>query len=221
MHNVAHNAAEFRPDRGSTPLQDTIVDLIRHGEPVGGRMIRGNGCDHRLNALGWQQMRAAVGDAAPWDQIISSPMARCREFAVELAGRHGLPLAVEPQLREIGMGRWEGRRPADIAAAAPAAYDAFRHDPVSNRPPGGERLEALRARIGAAYDRQVAAWPGRHLLIVCHAGVSRAVIGHLLGADTASWYRMRIDYAGVTRIRHSRHGASIECVNARRVRPRD
>ena len=89
------------------------------------------------------------------------------------------------------------------------------------RPPGGERLEALRARIGAAYDRQIAAWPGRHLLIVCHAGVSRAVIGHLLNADTAQWYRIRIDYAGITRIRHTRHGASIECVNARRVRTND
>ena len=202
-------------------MQETIVDLIRHGEPVGGRMIRGNGCDHPLNSLGWQQMRAAVGDAAPWDQIISSPMARCREFAVELAVRHRLPLAVEPQLREIGMGAWEGRCPTEIAAAEPGVYEAFRRNPVGNRPPGGERLEALRARIGAAYDRQIAAWPGRHLLIVCHAGVSRAVIGHLLNADTAQWYRIRIDYAGVTRIRHTHHGASIECVNARRVRPSD
>lgn len=202
-------------------MQDTIVDLIRHGEPVGGRMIRGNGCDHPLNPLGWRQMRAAIGDAAPWDQIISSPMARCREFAVELAVRHRLPLAVEPQLREIGMGGWEGRRPADIAAAEPDAYDAFRRDPVAHRPPNGERLETFRTRISTAYDRQIAAWPGRHLLIVCHGGVSRAVIGHLLDADAAHWYRLRIDYAGITRIRHTRHGASIECVNARRLRPSD
>ncbi|MGB5831380.1 MAG: histidine phosphatase family protein, partial [Thiohalocapsa sp.] len=140
-------------------MQDTIVDLIRHGEPVGGPMLRGNGCDHRLSHLGWQQMRAAVGDAEPWDQIISSPMARCREFALELAVRHRLPLAVEPQLREIGMGTWEGRRRAEIAATEPDAYAAFLQDPIANRPPGGERLEALRARIGAVYDRQVAAWP--------------------------------------------------------------
>jgi len=202
----------------SRTMQDTVVDLIRHGEPMGGRMIRGNGCDHPLNSLGWQQMRDAVGDASPWDQIVSSPMARCREFALDLAMRHRLPLAVEPQLREVGMGDWEGRRPMEIAAAEPDAYDAFLRDPVGNRPPGGERLEALQARIGATYDRQIAAWPGRHLLIVCHAGVSRAVIGHLLDAAPAHWYRMRIDYAGVTRIRHGRYGASIECVNARRVR---
>jgi probable phosphoglycerate mutase len=198
-------------------MHDTIVDLIRHGEPQGGPMIRGNGCDHPLSALGWRQMWDALGDAAPWDQVVSSPMARCRHVAAAVAGRLGLPLAVEPQLREIGMGRWEGRRRAEIEVEEPQAYLAFLRDPVANRPPGGERLEALRARIGAAYERQVAAWPGRHLLIVCHAGVSRAVVGHLLGADNERWYRMRIDYAGITRIRHGRFGPSIQCINAPRV----
>jgi probable phosphoglycerate mutase len=199
-------------------MQDTIVDLIRHGEPEGGRIIRGNGCDHPLSAAGWVQMRDALGPTAPWDQIISSPLTRCLAFAADLAGRRGLPLAVEPQLREIGMGAWEGRRPSEIAVEEPAAYHAFLRDPLANRPPGGERLEALQARVAAAYERQVAAFPDRHLLIVCHAGVTRAVIGHLLRADAERWYRMRVDYAGITRIRHGRFGPSIEFVNSARVR---
>ena len=197
---------------------DTIVDLIRHGEPVGGVMIRGQGVDHPLSPTGWRQMREAVGDTAPWDQVLSSPLARCREFACELASRRGLPLAVEPALREVAMGAWEGRRRPELAREESAAYEAFLRDPVTHRPPGGERLEALEARVARAYRRQIAAYPGRHLLIVCHAGVSRAVIGHLLGAAPLHWYRIRIDYAGVTRIRHGRHGAAIEHVNARRVR---
>jgi probable phosphoglycerate mutase len=198
--------------------KDTIVDLIRHGEPQGGRMIRGQGVDHPLSALGWEQMRAAVGAFAPWHQVISSPMARSREFARELANRHGLPLAVDPAFREIAMGGWEGRRSAEIAEQEPEAFSAFRRDPVANRPPGGERLEALQARIGRAYDRQVAAYPGRHLLIVCHAGVSRAIVGHVLNADPEHWYRIRIDYAGLTRVRHDRFGTSLEFVNAERLR---
>lgn len=200
------------------PRQDTIVDLIRHGEPLGGRMIRGQGVDHPLSALGWQQMRAAVGDDNPWDLILSSPMARARDFASELAARHGLPLAVDPELREVAMGAWEGRRPTELAEEEPATFSAFRRDPVANRPPGGERLEALQARIGRAYDRQVATYPGRHLLIVCHAGVSRAIVGHVMDADPQHWYRIRIDYAGLTRVRHDRYGISLEFVNAQRLR---
>lgn len=198
--------------------EDTIVDLIRHGEPRGGRMIRGQGVDHPLSQLGWEQMCSAVGAAAPWQQIISSPMARSREFARMLAGRLRLPLAVDPEFREIAMGAWEGRRPVELAQEEPEVFVAFRRDPVTNRPPGGERLEALQARIGRAYDRQIAAYPGQHLLIVCHAGVSRAIVGHVMEADPQHWYRIRIDYAGVTRIRHDANGASLEYVNAQRVR---
>lgn len=202
---------------------ETIIDLIRHGEPEGGRMIRGHGVDHPLSTLGWAQMRGAVGTAPvdrtrDWDQIISSPMARCREFAMELARQRGLPLAVDPQLREVGMGAWEGSRPEELAQRNPADYEAFLHDPVGHRPPGGERLDALIARVGAAYDGHLRAYPGRRLLLVCHAGVSRAIIGHLLRAEPAQWYRLRIDYAGLTRIRHGRHGAIVEYINAHRLR---
>lgn len=198
--------------------EDTIVDLIRHGEPRGGRMIRGQGVDHPLSPLGWEQMWAAVGAEAPWDQILSSPMARSRAFARELAGRYGLPLAIDPELREIAMGAWEGRRPLELMHAEPAAFAEFQRDPVANRPPGGERLEALQARVGRAYERQFATYPGRHLLIVCHAGVSRALIGHVLDAAPQHWSRIRIDYAGLTRIRHDRFGCSLEFVNAERAR---
>ncbi len=181
-------------------------------------MIRGRGVEHRLSPLGWRQMWAAVGDVAPWDQVISSPMLRCLPFATELASRFALPLAVEPLLHEIGMGDWEGRRRQDIAAQDPEAFNAVHADPVRNRPPNGERLEALGARVGEVYARQLASYPGRRLLIVCHAGVTRAILGYAMGADPTAWFRLRIDYAGVSRIRHGRFGPGVEFVNARRVR---
>lgn len=198
-------------------MQDTLVDLIRHGEPVGGRRYRGNGADDPLSETGWRQMRKAVGDGAHWDQIVSSPMRRCLFFAQELAGRHGLPLAVDPGLVEIGMGAWEGRTHAEVAAAEPERYHAFYRDPLRCRPPGAEPLMAFLQRIAAAYDRQIAAYPGRRLLIVCHAGVTRAIVGHLLGAEPTGWYRMRVDYAGLTRVRVGRLGPSVEFFNRHRL----
>lgn len=195
-------------------MSDTLIDLIRHGEPVGGRQFRGDGVDDPLSATGWAQLRAALGDACPWDQVISSPMARCRPFAMEVAGRHGLPLAVEPALREIGMGSWESRTPEDLAAHDADAFAAMARDPVAYRPPGGEPLDEFSTRVVTAYERQVALHPGRHLLIVCHSGVMRAVVGYLLRAQAQRWYRLRIDYAGLVRVRHGRCGPAIQCVNA-------
>lgn len=198
-------------------MRDTLVDLIRHGEPRGGTMIRGVAADHPLSPLGWEQMRAAVGETAPWDQIVSSPLARCREFACELAGRHQLPLIVEPELHEISMGRWEGRLHREIAIAEPEAFINFYRDPALHRPPEGETLLALIARVGHVYDRLVKYYQGRHLLISAHAGVIRGILGHLLQAEPRHWYRIRVDFAGLCRVRHDRFGAGIQCVNARRM----
>ena len=43
--------------------RETVIDLIRHGEPEGGRMIRGQGVDHPLSAVDWAQLWAAIGEA--------------------------------------------------------------------------------------------------------------------------------------------------------------
>ena len=48
-------------------MTTTLIDLIRHGEPEGGPMFRGQ-TDHPLSATGWQQMRGAIGDGEHWDE---------------------------------------------------------------------------------------------------------------------------------------------------------
>ena len=116
------------------------------------------------------------------------------------------------------MGSWEGHTPEALHRTDPEALEACRRDPVGQRPPGGESLASLSERVGRVYDGLLSGYPGRHLLVVCHGVVSRALIGRALRAAPECWYRIRIDYAGVTRIRHDRFGASLQCVNARRVR---
>jgi broad specificity phosphatase PhoE len=71
----------------------TQIDFIRHGEPLGGKCYRGQ-IDDPLSATGWQQMWQALGDAAPWQQIVTSPLSRCQAFAAALAERHGLPMTI-------------------------------------------------------------------------------------------------------------------------------
>lgn len=76
----------------------TTIDLMRHGEPQGGRMLRGS-TDHPLSDTGWQQvtdavMRHTVEGRPPYDAIVSSPLARCREFALWLGEEFDLPVQV-------------------------------------------------------------------------------------------------------------------------------
>ena len=153
-------------------MPETIVDLLRHGEPVGGRAYRGHGVDDPLSDKGWQQMWAAVGDDAPWHHIISSPMRRCSEFAGALSERHDLPVTVDERLKEVGFGAWEGRTATEIRQDDNQAYENFYRDPVNARPAGAEPLDDFMRRVSAAYEDVVSLYPGKHCLIVAHAGVT-------------------------------------------------
>jgi probable phosphoglycerate mutase len=194
-------------------MTDTILDLIRHGEPVGGRAFRGNSIDDPLSDKGWQQMRDAVGDSCPWIHIISSPLQRCVAFANELASKHGLAVSVDARLQEVGFGQWEGKTPDELRRDQPDAYNAFYTDPLKHRPPGAEDLSIFSARVIAAYQELCECYRGQQLLVVAHAGVIRAMIAHVLLAEPAGMYRIKVDYASISRIRITQRGAMLEYQN--------
>lgn len=178
----------------------TLVDLLRHGEPQGGKRYRGQ-IDDPLSDAGWAQMWAAVGDAAPWQQIRTSPLARCQAFAAALAERHQLPLSVDARLMEIGFGAWEGQTAEQLRARDPDQLRRFYHDPVTQRPPGAEPLAAFQARVIEGFQQLAADFAGQRILVVCHAGVIRALLAHILDAPAAAIYRIDVGYAAMTQIR--------------------
>lgn len=180
----------------------TTLDLLRHGEPVGGRMYRG-GIDHPLSERGWQQMRNATATPEPWEYIVSSPLARCRDFAEQLADRLGLACSVDERLREVGFGSWEGKTGEQLRAEDPEQLSRFYHDPVVNRPAGAEALDTFLGRVGGCIDELVGQHPGRHGLLVCHAGVMRAAVAHAMGAPLAAMYRLSVDNAALTRLQQT------------------
>jgi broad specificity phosphatase PhoE len=194
-------------------LNETRIDLIRHGEPVGGRRIRGHGIDDPLSETGWAQMRSAVGDGSPWARVVSSPMQRCLAFAKELATRQQLPLQIDDRLKEVGFGAWEGRTPDQIRTDNAEEYDAFYSDPVNRRPAGAEPLQEFSDRVGNCYDELVSRHAGEHLLLVTHAGVIRAVLSRLLDAPLGTMYRMEIANAGIARVRHTPRGVRVDGYN--------
>ncbi|MGO1071183.1 histidine phosphatase family protein [Lysobacter sp. CA199] len=148
----------------------TSIDLLRHGD-TGHRSYRGQ-LDDSLLELGWRQMRDAVL-GREWDVIVSSPLQRCAAFAQELAQARGLPLALEPRLREYHFGAWQGMAVDVIAAEQGEALARFWADPVAHPPPGAERFADFAARLIAAADAIVREHAGQRVLAVSHGGVIR------------------------------------------------
>ena len=189
-------------------MTDTYIDIIRHGEPEGGRRYRGHGIDDPLSETGWQQMWAAIPENPPWDHIITSPLSRCQKFAEALASKMSIDFSVQEQLKEIGFGAWEGRTPEDIQADEGDALERFIEDPVHNRPQGAEPLDEFASRVWKVYEKTLQDHAGKHTLLVAHAGVIRAISSKILGMSLDDVYsRLKIEYAAIatTRIHDKKH----------------
>lgn len=178
----------------------TTIDLIRHGEPEGGVLIRG-WRDDPLSRRGWQQMRDAIDGQTPWDGIVASPLKRCAQFAGELSDQAGIPVAFEERLKEIGFGEWEGCSPEELYRKSPQRVSDFWNNPVECPPPGGESMLHFQQRVESAWQEIQSRYRGQHLLIVAHGGVNRLIIGQVLQIPLTHLFRMELPYAGVSRIR--------------------
>ena len=178
----------------------TTIDLIRHGEPVGGARFRGH-TDDPLSETGWAQMRAAVQGESPWQVVVSSPLLRCAEFAAELAARAGVALETEAGFKEIGFGEWEGRTSEELMQEDPDCLDRLWRDPAGYTPPGGEGLETFAARVTASWNDTLARHVGKQILLVAHGGVNRVILCHALQIPLRHMFRLQVPFAGMSRVR--------------------
>ena len=186
-----------------TGAPDTVVDLLRHGEPLGGSRYRGQ-VDDPLSERGWQQMWQAVDGAGDWQRIITSPLLRCREFARQLGEQLAVPVHAEARFREVGFGEWEGMTRAELEQQTPGQVERFYRDPVAHRPPGAEPLDEFISRVREAFTELLDRHDGESVLVIAHAGVIRAILAHALDIPPPSMYRIHVANACISRIRTDR-----------------
>jgi alpha-ribazole phosphatase len=123
--------------------------------------------------------------------LFSSPLTRCRLLAEAL---HPAP-RFDDRLREIDFGAWEMRTWDEIGHAA---IDAWAADPDDYAGHGGESASALRARAVAA-GREILA-EHQEAILVCHAGVMKALVAEFTGDAGADWISMSFAYGSVSLI---------------------
>lgn len=187
----------------TTPEQSDhglYLDLLRHGEPVGGRRYRG-GIDDPLSERGWKQMRNAMKRVHGHQVVWTSPLSRCRDFAQALAEERSLACRVEPAFEEIGFGEWEGRTARELAETEAEAQRRFWADPIHCTPPGAEPLPAFRERVADGLRRLREAHDGQHVLVVGHGGLIRVLMLEALRLPLEAFTRIQVPYASISRLR--------------------
>lgn len=159
----------------------TRLLLIRHGQSLWNANRRWQGhADVPLSDLGREQARDAARALAEhrFDGLYASDLQRALETARIVGEPHGLLPTIDPRLRELDIGAWEGLVRPEIAARWPEALARFDAADPHARPTGGETRAELEARVREALADLCARHPGdAKLAIVAHGGVLAAVTG--------------------------------------------
>lgn len=183
------------------------VIFVRHGESVWHGENRYAGAtdidltDHgRDQAAALADWAAQAGLTAVW----SSPMLRCRQTAADSAARAGLPLHLDPRLRELDFGVAEGLTRAEMRERMPEAVASFEADPVASHFPEGEdpaavveRYVAFLTDLRAEHDAGGQGTGGRgnggesggRILVVAHSTAIRLTLCRLLDLPLSDYRR--------------------------------
>ncbi len=179
----------FRQHRFAAPPGATTVLLVRHGESAPAlrdepfALHDGHG-DPELDPVGVEQAERLGLRLAKQrvDAIYVTTLRRTHETAAPLAARLGLTPIIEPDLREVFLGEWEGGALRWKAAAGDPIFQEIFREERWDVIPGAEALDDFEARTQRGLQRIVDAHPDGRVVVVVHGGVIGQLLHHVTGS---------------------------------------
>lgn len=170
-----------------------MLIMLRHGrtEANAAGLLQGR-IDPDLDDLGRRQAAAAAAWIGPVDRVIASPLQR----AQQTASAFGVPIETDERFIELNYGDWEGTPVRDVP---PETWQQWRDD-LDFRPPGGETLNELGARVRTGLDDLMHSAVERDVVVVSHVSPIKATVAWALGVDDPVTWRMFLGQASVCRI---------------------
>jgi len=192
------------------------VYLFRHGETANAHEICLNGhYDVALSDKGMEQARqlAQALQNQPVRAVYSSDLQRTLNGACLIAEPHGLQPVTFPELRELSFGEWEGMSLAELNEKFPGEMDQRIRQTERFRADGGESFQELHDRVIPKFEEITSRHPDETIVLMCHGGVNRAILAHLLGFPIANLFRISQFYAAVNIIQFYEEQVMVELLN--------
>ena len=190
-HDVTEKK-QYRQTRYSRPAGACEMILVRHGESQPADpdrpfpLVDGHGDPPLHEPDGVEQADAAcrrlIASGEDFAAVYVTTLQRTRQTASVLLDHLGVEPVVEPDLREVFLGDWEGgefrRRAAERDPIILEMWKQQRWEVV----PGAEKADDFSARVRGAIERIAAAHPDRTVAIFTHGGVIGEVMAQATGA---------------------------------------
>ncbi len=161
--------------------------VVRHGETLDNAAGVWQGLkDTELSPVGLAQAEKAAPMVAAYEPevVVASDLARARVTAERVGEAAGMPVRLDPRLREIDVGQWQGVTTAEVRNRDPELLRAMGRGEDVRRGRTGETVADLATRVRAALDDVIAELsPGRVAVVVCHGVAARAGVASLVGLD--------------------------------------
>ncbi len=180
---------EYRQHTFQRPPGSTEILLVRHGESRAATpdspfpLVDGQG-DPELHPNGHEQARR-VGERLrdePIGAIYVTNLRRTTETAEPLATHLGLTPQVEPDLREVHLGEWEGGLLRMKAAEQDPTYLRMQQEQRWDVIPGAESWQTLNQRVMRGLQRIQESHRDELVVAVVHGGIVAHVLAHATGA---------------------------------------
>lgn len=162
----------------------TTIYLIRHAEAEGNlyRIAQGH-TNGKVTKLGWEQIKALSRrfESIHVDAVYSSDLYRTRATASAIYGPKALPLRVDPLLREVNLGEWEGLPWGEIYRRDAEQFVNYSIRPHLWRVREGETAQEVQERLYRAVCRIGKRHDGEAIAVVSHGFAIRMLLAKLEG----------------------------------------
>lgn len=157
----------------------TKLYITRHGQTewnLEGR-IQGQK-DSKLTELGETQAKwlGEKLNEVNIDVIVSSSSGRAVQTAEIIRGDREIKIIYNDNLKEIGLGEWEGQLHTEIKEHSPEEQRNFWEFPHLYKPCGGETFSQVITRASKEVEKIISKYEGKNILIVTHAITLKSLI---------------------------------------------
>lgn len=160
----------------------TTLYIVRHGQTVANTENRIAGrANFPLTDLGHAQAACTANflKDTPLDAVLSSPLVRAKDTAAPIAGSHGLPLTVVPDLAEVNFGKLEGMLLTEAAPIYPDVLEAWHNHIADADFPGGENMRGVAVRARQVIRDILTAYPEKRVCIVTHGALIKFILAFI------------------------------------------
>jgi alpha-ribazole phosphatase len=144
-----------------------------------------------------------------------TPLSRTRRTAEAIfaAGYPHAEAEVEPGLIEQSLGEWQGLPHAELPARLALPKHAFWPLAGHERPPGGETMADVIARVGASLESLAVQHADEDVVVISHGGAIRAAVAHCLRIGPDNSLHLVVQNLSLTRLEKNPDGWRVVCVN--------